>query len=250
MKNGEIEKHRLDANQNGGDVVLGVPELVADEANGTQQFNSAVSMGSMPRQLYRKQHLVPLGEFIPFKNLLSWIPQVLQIPMANFSAGASGQPPMQLVGQRIAVNICFENVFGEEIIGLAADATLLLNLSNLAWFGHSLAPAQFVQISQMRALENGRYMLLSTNTGPTAIIDAKGRIVKQIAEFERGALDAMVQGYKGRTPYNVAGNWPILVLLFSMISMAAIGDRASGVRTGRSRGPFGLGDDTAGSGRL
>lgn len=217
--------------ENGGDIIFGVPEQIPGEASATLQFNSAVSIGNVPPQRYRKQHLVPFGEFIPFVELFSWIPEVLQIPMANFSAGASEQPVMQIAGQRIAVNICFENVFGEEIIRPAADATLLLNLSNLAWFGRSLAPAQFVEISQMRAMENGRYMLLATNTGPTAIIDAKGRLVKQIAGFERGALTGTAQGYKGRTPYNFAGNWPILVLLFGLIGMAAIDGRLAWVRT-------------------
>lgn len=230
------------AYENGGDIIFGVPEQTPGETNGTAQFNSAVSMGSVPPQRYRKQHLVPLGEFIPFEKQLSWIPEVLQIPMASFSAGTLGQPIMQIGGQGIAVNICFENVFGEEIIGPAADATLLLNLSNLAWFGRSLAPAQFLEISQMRAMENGRYMLLSTNTGPTAIIDEKGRLVKQIAEFKKGALDGTAQGYEGRTPYNFGGNWPILVLLFSLIGMAAVGDVFAWVRTRPGSRVFGPGE--------
>ena len=188
----------------------------------TQYANSAISLGSAPEeQRYSKSHLVPFGEFVP--PGFSWFLGLASIPMSDFTAGARQQPPMDIAGQKIAVNICYEDAFGEEIIRALPEATLLVNLSNVAWFGDSLAPAQHLQIAQMRALETGRMMLRATNTGMTAIVGVDGQIQGVLPPFTRGALRGEVRGYSGETPYARWGNW--LTIALALLLVAFIGRR-------------------------
>ena len=172
--------------------------------------NSAVLMGTEAEQSYSKSHLVPFGEITP--KGFAWFMDLVNIPMSNFSPGANSQAAFTLADQKMAVNICYEDAFGEEIIRSLPEATLLVNLSNVAWFGDSLAPRQHLQIAQMRALETGRMMLRATNTGMTAVIAADGRIVSTLKPYTRAALRAEAQGYQGATPYVRWGNLPVIVL--------------------------------------
>lgn len=190
-----------------GDVLLGI---AAQDAQG-RYYNSAVGFTTEGIQSYRKSHLVPFGEFTP--PAFAWTLALLQIPMSNFSPGAAVQPPLALAGEKVAVNICYEDVFGEEIIRALPEATLLVNLSNTAWFGDSLAQPQHLQIAQMRALETGRFMLRATNTGMTAIVNPRGRVERVLAPFGEGALVGEVSGYNGATPYVRWGNAAALLLV-------------------------------------
>lgn len=208
----EIKKH---GEQNGGDVLVGAVEL----ENGNY-YNSMLSFGSAPTQIYRKSHLVPFGEFIPLKNVFGWIYRDwLHIPLTDLSRGRIDQQPMHVAGQRVAVNICYEDVFGEEIIRQLPAATLLVNASNDAWYGDSYAAHQHLQISQARALETGRMMLRATNTGATAIIDQHGYVVEEAPHFSTLTLTGKAQGFYGSTPYIKFGNWPFL--MFSLVVLAA-----------------------------
>ncbi|MCA1978030.1 MAG: apolipoprotein N-acyltransferase, partial [Thiobacillus sp.] len=193
--------------RNGGDLLVGLPTGRLDGA----YYNSVVSFGTAPGQRYHKVHLVPFGEYIPQKALWGWVLDVLHIPLSDFARGAPDQQPLAVGGQRVAVNICYEDAFGAEIIRQLPAATVLANVSNLAWFGDSLAPWQHAQMSQMRALETGRMMLRATNTGVTAIINTKGRIVAALPLFQAGTLAGTIQGYMGATPYVRWGNTPVLV---------------------------------------
>lgn len=125
---------------------------------------------------------------------------------------------MSLAGQKVAVNICYEDVFGEEIIKQLPEATLLANVSNDAWFGRSIGPRQHLQISQMRALETGRYMLRATNTGVTAIINERGAVLQEAEIFTTTALHGAVQGFSGATPYVRFGN----TLLFGLSGLLLV----------------------------
>jgi len=194
--------------QNGGDVLLGVPTGTLDGA----YHNSVISLGTSPSQRYHKVHLVPFGEYIPLKAFWGWVLEVLHIPLSDFARGTLDQRPLAIGGQRVAVNICYEDAFGEEIIRQLPAASVLVNVSNLAWFGDSFAPWQHAQMSQMRALETGRMMLRATNTGLTAIIDARGRVLAQLPLFQPGSLSGEIQGYAGSTPYVRWGNAPVLAL--------------------------------------
>ena len=196
------------ARSNSGDVLIGVPE----RSDRRDYFNSVLSFGAAPTQTYRKSHLVPFGEFVPLKPVFGWFLEVVQIPLLDFARGAETQQPLAVAGQRVAVNICYEDAFGAEIIRQLPQATLLANVSNVAWFGRSIAPQQHLQISQARALETGRYMLRATNTGMTAIIDPYGRARKVAPEFTESILTGVVQGRAGATPYVRWGNTPIVAL--------------------------------------
>lgn len=197
----------------GGDVLIGVPEF-----DGKNYYNSVLGFGLAPVQIYRKTHLVPFGEYIPLKPLVPWlVHQVLHIPLDDFTRGAENQALLLLAGQKLALAICYEDVFGEEMIRKLPDATMLVNLSNDAWFGDSTAPWQHLQISAMRALETGRYMLRTTNTGVTAILDQHGKTVKLAPQFEITRLDGTAQGYSGATPYVLWGNRSVLALLCIML---------------------------------
>jgi apolipoprotein N-acyltransferase len=206
---------RLDARakRNGGDVLLGVPYRTSER----EYFNSVISLGASPRQAYHKTHLVPFGEFIP--PGFAWVLRVLEIPLSDFSRGAAEQPPIEAAGQRIAVNVCYEDAFGDEIARRLPEATLLVNVSNVAWFGDSLAPAQHLQIARLRALESGRMHLAATNTGITAAIDRDGRVVARLPQFREGRLEVSAQGYTGSTPYARLHDWPVVA--FSLLILGS-----------------------------
>jgi apolipoprotein N-acyltransferase len=207
---------RLEAlgKRNGGDLLLGAPTRVASGA----YFNSVVSFGASPRQAYHKSHLVPFGEFVP--PGFGWIVRVLSVPMSDFARGPAGQRPLQVAGQLVAANVCYEDAYGNELIRQLPEATLLVNVSNVAWFGDSLAPAQHLQIARARALETGRMHLTATNTGITAVIGRDGRVQAQLAPFAEGRLDARVQGYAGATPYVRLGDWPVLAACALLLLVA------------------------------
>jgi len=179
---------------------------------------------------YDKHHLVPFGEFIPWG--FRWFVDMMNMPLGDFQRGAMTQKPFQVGQQRIGVNICFEDLFGEEIIRpLSPDIpaqvqpTILLNVSNLAWFGDSIALSQHLNVSRMRAIETGRPMIRATNTGATAAIDAKGRVIDQLPFSEPGLLSTQVQGMQGITPYSRSGNLPVLGLVALGLGLGFWGQR-------------------------
>lgn len=198
-----------------------------------QYSNSLIDLAPDLKQgnLYRydKHHLVPFGEFIP--TGFHWFVAMLNIPLGDQTSGPLPQKPFAVKDQQVLPNICYEDLFGDEIaanINAAASEgrpqpTMLLNVSNMAWFGQWLAVPQHLQISQMRALETGRPALRSTNTGATAVINPQGAVVKELAPYTRGALEASVQGYAGLTPYIVCGNALVVALaMFSLIGAALV----------------------------
>ena len=213
------------ARKNHGDILIGVPERLP----GGDYYNSVVSFGTAPTQNYRKSHLVPFGEYIPLRALLGPIVAVLAIPLQDFSRGADIQQPLSVAGQSVAINICYEDAFGEEIIRQLPQATLLVNVSNVAWFGRSIAPRQHLQISQARALETGRYMLRATNTGITAVINQRGKVLDSAPEFAAATVTYPVQGYQGITPYVRWGNAAVLALIVALLATAL------GLRTRKTR---------------
>jgi apolipoprotein N-acyltransferase len=212
----------------GADVLIGVPIRDPDG----RSFNSVVSVGASPPQRYDKAHLVPFGEFVPYG--FRWIVKTVAFPMSDFSLGRQDPRPLALAGQRVAPNICWEDAFGEEIIRQLPEATLLVNVSNVAWFGDSLAPAQHLQISRMRAIETGRTMLRATNTGMTAIIDPRGKVVARLPQFTEAILAGDAQGHTGATPYVRWSNYPIVLACIALIAALAFHRGRLG-RAGESR---------------
>lgn len=179
---------------------------------------------------YEKHHLVPFGEFIP--PLFRWFVALMNIPLGDFNRGALGQAPLAWAGQRIAPNICYEDLFGEELArGFAHEAsapTVLVNVSNLAWFGNTVALDQHLHISRLRALELGRPMVRATNTGATVVIDHRGRVTAAAPRLQPATLHGVAQGREGLTPYarwaSRWGLWP-LGLVCVVVVLAALGWR-------------------------
>jgi apolipoprotein N-acyltransferase len=187
-----------------GDLLLGLFffEPRAPDEDEDRYFNSVVSIGTSPTQTYRKRHLVPFGETIPAKPVVGWfIRRVLHIPLADQTPGPADQAPFEVAGERVAVDICYEDAFGSELRRQLPAATLLVNVTNDAWYGRSLAAEQHEQIAAMRAVETARPMLRATNTGITSIIDHRGAEVSRLPWFTRGVLEGAISGRTGATPY-------------------------------------------------
>ena len=214
LPQGYLTRLSAPAREAQGHVILGI--FLRSAAG--QIYNAALGLGGGAVQTYRKQHLVPFGEYSP--PLFRWFYDWVNIPMSNQSRGEADQPPILVGDQRIALNLCYEDVFGEEIIRALPEATLLLNLSNLAWYGDSFAQPQHLQIARVRALETGRTMLRSTNTGMTAVVSPDGQVAAVLPAFQAGALKAEVQGYGGLTPYARVGNLPVLGAALAVLVLA------------------------------
>jgi apolipoprotein N-acyltransferase len=211
-----------DARRTGKEILLGTVERpVRDGAY--DYYNSLVRITGDRRESYRKRHLVPFGEYIP--PGFGWVLNILHIPMSDFSRGTATQPPLAAAGTRFGVAICYEDMFGSEVIDQLPAAQVLVNVSNDAWFGRSLEPGQHLQASQMRALETGRWMVRATNTGITAAIDERGRVVASLPEFTRGTLTTDVVPRDGTTPYVRYGNAPALILVLAWGAAGLFGRR-------------------------
>lgn len=212
----EVDPRYLTALQQEG-AGRGVDFLVGVvEGRGREYYNSVIVLGTKVAS-YRKQHLVPFGEFLPFPGLFRWLLDSLHIPMSDFSAGPPGQPPLAAAGQKIGVSVCYEDAFGEEVIRQLPGATLLVNVSEDAWFGDSFAPHQRLQMARLRALETGRPMLRAANTGPSAAIDHRGQVLARSPQFEAFVLRATVEPRQGTTPYVRGGNAPLVLSLAALL---------------------------------
>jgi apolipoprotein N-acyltransferase len=186
--------------QNANAALIGVPL----GSFGEGYSNSVIGLKpGAPAYRYDKHHLVPFGEFVP--PLFRWFTRMMNIPLGDFNRGTVGQAPFEWRGERLAPNICYEDLFGEELAAHFRDPasapTVFVNVSNIAWFGDTVAIDQHLQISRMRALEFERPMLRATNTGATVIIDRLGRVTHSLPRHTRGVLVGDVQGGTGITPF-------------------------------------------------
>jgi apolipoprotein N-acyltransferase len=195
--------------------------------------NSVAGLSEGPLYRYDKLHLVPFGEFIPFG--FRWFTDAMGIPLGDFERGVRNPPSFGVRGQWVAPNICYEDLFGEELARRFADAalapTMFANLSNIGWFGDTIAIPQHLNISRLRALEFERPMLRATNTGATAVIDHRGRVQAQLAAFRAGVLEASVEGRTGLTPFAAwaahGGLWPLVAIGMVLPLRAAFGRRGA-----------------------
>jgi len=190
------------------DFLAGVP---SGDWRNKVYHNSVVSIGSYPG-FYYKHRLLPFGEYLPLRSVLNFFHRFVDIPMADFTPGAADQPLLRAGGYPVGISICFEAVFGSEIRRSLPEAAYLVNVSNDAWFGRSLAPYQHLEIARMRALEAGRPMARATNTGVSALVDHRGRILQQSEWFVAAVVRGEIQPMQGVTPYVRLGNWPSLLL--------------------------------------
>ncbi len=221
-----LENMAAEAYKNGGATLLvGLP--IMSEQNDNQYYNGVVGLsagasGEVFTQIYRKSHLVPFGEYIPFKSVLGRLLDILKVPMADFSRGAADQKLLEVGSNKIGMSICYEDSFGDEAIRALPEASLLVNLSNDAWFGDSFAPHQHLQMARMRSIETARPMLRATNNGVSAVIDHHGKVLATSPQFEVAVLDGEIQPQQGATPYVRMGNWPVLFALLLTLSMCTL----------------------------
>lgn len=215
----------LDAAARVGPVALGAPVGVTPQQRALQPrthlTNAVVTIDGEGRQLHRydKRHLVPFGEFVPYG--FQWFIDMMNIPLGNFARGDDDQPPLVINDARIAFNICYEDLFGPELRRqVTSGAQILVNVSNIGWFGRSHAVTQHLNISRMRAIELSRPVLRATNTGATASIDARGRVRALAPYHSVSTLETQVRGHSGLTPYARLGDWPALV---AALAMTAVG---------------------------
>ena len=203
---------REEARRYQSDIVLGLPVM----PDGSSDYYNGLHSVRFQDDFYLKRHLVPLGEYMPLKPLSTIILDFLQIPLADFSAGADDQSLLKGGGHSFASSICYEDVFQQTSIDGLPQAAFLLNVSNDTWFGDTIAPYQHLQMARMRALESGRYMLRATNTGLTAIIDAKGQVTAQAPMFRRTALVGELTPLTGATPF-VKGGWYLIYVVAGLL---------------------------------
>ncbi|MEO7939235.1 MAG: apolipoprotein N-acyltransferase [Burkholderiaceae bacterium] len=209
--------------------VFGIPLRGArgGYTNSVVALHGDASASSNRPYRYDKHHLVPFGEFIP--PMFRWFTDMMQIPLGDFDRGAVGQPSFAWKGQLLAPNICFEDLFGEELakrfIDSKAAPTIFVNVSNIGWFGNTVAIDQHLNISRMRALEFERPFIRATNTGDTVIIDHEARVTHALPRYTRGVLLGDVQGRSGVTPYAAwvsrFGLWPLWALI-AMVVLACV----------------------------
>ena len=212
----------------GSTVLLGTLRLPPGDDPTGEAFQNILVALTDPAQVYVKRHLVPFGEYFPVPGFIrSWM-RYMNLPTGDAIAGAADQPPLDASGERIAITICYEDVFGAEQLHYLPDATLLVNVTNDAWFGNSIAPHQHLQIARLRAAEAGRYLLRAANTGITAVIDQHGRVTATVPQFRAGVLKETVRGYTGATPYARVGNYPVLLLTL-LVLVAVVWKRRTGV---------------------
>ncbi len=190
--------------------------------------NSILAVGS--GGLYHKRHLVPFGEVLPLRGLLGRAANLLNVPYADFTPGPPMQPPLHAGGLRLGATVCYEIAFPALVRSALPEAGVLVNVSNDGWFGGSLAPHQHLQIARLRALETGRPLLRATNTGITAVIDARGRLRARAPQFEVAVARARVAPRAGATPYVRWGDAPALALAGAALALGALALRGLGPR--------------------
>lgn len=200
----------------GGKLLSGLPWREYD-SDGPRYYNSLVVIGDEP-DVYRKQKLVPFGEYVPLQELLRGTIPFFDLPMSSFSRGSPRQDNLNALGLNIAPLICYEVMYPQFVAERAAESDVLLTVSNDAWFGTSFGPLQHFQQARMRTLETGRWLLRGTNNGVTAIVDHNGRVRARLPQFERAVLEGEFQPMTGVTPYVRTGSWPVLLLAALMVA--------------------------------
>jgi apolipoprotein N-acyltransferase len=193
--------------------------------------NGLYSMSGAGDGWYYKRRLVPFGEFFPVPAAVRQWMRLQSLPYYDMTPGAEHQPPLRAGGQRLAATICYEDAYGADQLASLPASTLLVNVTNNAWFGDSSAPHQQLQMARFRALEAGRFMVRATSNGITAVIGPDGAVIDRIPQFTAGILKSTVIPRTGLTPYARTGNWPILSFAFLTLvafALARLRDRHHG----------------------
>ncbi len=193
-------------------LITGIPGAERESDGGFKIFSMSIGLG-LAQGRFAKEHLVPFGEYVPFEDVLRGLIGFFDLPMSSMSPGIAPQRGIVTPMGKIAMAICYEVAYPNSMRLRARDATVLMTISNDTWFGASIGPQQHMQIAQMRAIENARWMLRGTNNGITAIVDHRGKVTQRLPQFEVGVLEGTFETMSGRTLYSRVGDWPAVTLL-------------------------------------
>jgi apolipoprotein N-acyltransferase len=212
------------AQQHKSDLIVSLPAHGNSE---DEKYNAVMTLGK-ETALYRKKHLLPFGEYLPWRPVSGFILNSLGMKLGNFKPGGIDQPLLKAGGYSFITSICYEDAFGDaNIIGLP-DAAYLVNVTNDGWFGNSMEPHQHLQIARMRAMETGRFLLRATNTGVTAVVAPNGRIISKAPPFEATVLTETITPMGGMTPYARIGDQPVILVLMILLICTIIYDSQVG----------------------
>ncbi len=222
VQEGFLTPLAADAKRHNTDLVISVP---VRESAPTKIYNAVITLGK-DQGMYRKAHLLPFGEYQPLQPLSGFVLDMIQIRLGDFTPGAVDQPLMKAGGYPFITLVCYEDAFGELSIRGLPNAAYLVNVTNDGWFGNSLEPHQHLQMARMRAIETGRYLLRSTNTGLTAIVSPKGEIINQAPSFQETVLTGTIIPMGGMTPYARLGDKPVIgaivILLLGLLGITSL----------------------------
>ena len=204
------EKHKI---------ILGVNSLEDGKV-----FNTLVFFDNKLNILhkYKKNKLVPFGEYTPWYDIFLFISNYINFPLSNITPGRENQDSIFFNGTHIIPVICFESNFPNLVESIQTDE-IIVNISNDGWFGDSFSQHQHLQINKIRALEFNRYLLRSTNTGISAVITNKGKVLKSIENNERGTISGIALAGFNTSIYSRHGDLAILMLIFFTIFLKLIG---------------------------
>jgi apolipoprotein N-acyltransferase len=221
---------RTEASAAGTALIMG---LLRNDPETDAYYNAMVAWNpEQPgtEQWYAKRRLVPFGEFFPVPAAVrSWL-KLMSLPYSDFERGSDRQNALAVAGERLAPTICYEDAYGTDQRRIVRDSTVLVNVSNDAWFGDSTAPHQHLDISRMRAIESARPTLRATNDGITALIGHDGRVLDELPQFQPGVLTGSVTPRTGLTPYLRLGNLPVLALALAGIAAGVLIGRRTATR--------------------
>ncbi len=214
--------------RNKSDVIVSLPF----RAPKSKSYNNAVLVLGQHPGMYRKVHLLPFGEYLPFQPLSGYLLDQLKImPIGSFTPGDLNQPLLQAAGYRFSTSICYEDVFSKLVIKDLPEAAFLVNVTNDGWFGNSIEPYQHMQLARMRALESGRYLLRATNTGMTGIVAPDGKIIEQAPLFKKTTLTSEIFPMGDMTPYATMGDFPVIVFLILLLASVFLWSRLKSDQT-------------------
>lgn len=214
------------AKQHNTDLIISVP--IEGKAEG-EIYNGVITLGK-DTGMYRKNHLLPFGEYLPWQPVSGFVLKALNINLGNFTPGGVAQPLLKAASYPFITSICYEDAFGDAAISGLPDAAFLVNVTNDGWFGNSIEPHQHLQIARMRAMETGRFLLRATNTGATAFVDPDGKIIKQAPLFKATVLTGSITPMRGMTPYARLGDKAVIDVLALLLIGLIIYDRRGSFR--------------------
>tara|TARA_R110001592_G_scaffold300329_1_gene571492 strand:+ start:4207 stop:5847 length:1641 start_codon:yes stop_codon:yes gene_type:complete len=207
-----IERIGEEAKMHNSNIISGLPFRKFDTENTSKTLHNSIVSFGQGEGIYHKQKLVPFGEYVPLQDILRGLIEFFDLPMSDFRTGSVDQRPLSSFDYHIAPFICYEVVYPDFVSRNIKGSELLLTISNDSWFGTSIGPLQHLEMAQMRAAENQRYMIRGTNNGISAVIDESGQIIDQSEQFVRTTLFSKVKLFEGDTPFMKYGTWPVGIL--------------------------------------